>query len=147
MDRWRAPLLALAVASSALGLALFLALDARDDRSGPTCAPGDRALRRIEMVFGLSRKDRTDVSDTEWSDFLAREVTPRFRDGLTVLAANGQWLNGDGDIVREPARVVLIWAVPAADLDNRVEHIRIAWRRDQRQDSVLRAYATDCVSF
>jgi hypothetical protein len=104
-------------------------------------------MRRVELVFGFSRKNRVDVSEADWAAFLAREVTPRFPEGLTVLAAHGQWQDRSGAIVREPARLVLIWARTAADLDQRIEHIRTAWKREHEQESVLRAESTDCVSF
>jgi hypothetical protein len=126
-------LFALVVAG--IGTALLLGIG-RGGSEMAVCANGDRALRRVELVFGLSRTGRTDVSETEWSDFLAREVTPRFPDGLTVLGANGQWRNSAGTLVREPARLLLVWAAAAPDLDQRIEHIRTAWKREQQQDSV-----------
>ncbi|MEZ5817943.1 MAG: DUF3574 domain-containing protein [Hyphomicrobiaceae bacterium] len=112
-----------------------------------TCGQAHTRLRRIELVFGLSRKDQVDVSDAAWSLFLAREVTPRFPDGLTVLSASGQWRNKAGDIVREPSRLLLIWAQPSADLDDRIEAIRSAWKSAHGQESVLRADGASCVSF
>src|SRR5690606_34666568 len=66
-QRWRTPLLALTLALAAVGVALLLSLNIRGATSGPTCIPGDRALRRIEVIFGLSREGRTDVSEAEWS--------------------------------------------------------------------------------
>lgn len=145
--RWRLPLLALALVFGLAGATLLLAPHLRPVPNGPVCAAGDQALRRVELVFGLSRKGRTDVGDTEWSDFLAREVTPRFPEGLTVLTANGQWRNAAGVIVHEPARLLLVWAAPAPDLERRIEGIRTAWKQEHRQESVLRAYGNDCVSF
>lgn len=141
-------LLALALVVGAAGTTLFLAPQFRDGiKNAQACAAGDERLRRIELVFGLSRKGRADVSEAEWSDFMEREVTPRFPDGLTVIAANGQWRNAAGMIVREPARLLLVWAAAIPDLDQRIEHIRTAWKREQQQESVLRAFSTDCVSF
>jgi hypothetical protein len=146
-QRWGIPLLALALMIAAAG-AIVLWLPRLGTSGGAVlCANNGSALRRVELVFGLSRKGRSDVSETEWSDFLAREITPRFPDGLTVLAANGQWRGPGGTIVREPARLLLVWTPPAPDLDGKIEHIRAAWKREQQQDSVLRAIGTDCVSF
>jgi len=147
-QRWRTSMLALALAMGAAGVALVWAPRFQSGiEHAQGCDEGGTRLRRIELVFGLSRKAREDVSEVEWSDFLAREVTPRFPDGLTVLAANGQWRNAAGVIVREPARLLLVWAAAAPDLDQRIEQIRTAWKREQQQESVLRADSTDCVSF
>jgi len=148
VQRWRLPTLALAFAIGATGVALILAPRFQGGiEHTQGCGDGGTRLRRVELVFGLSRKEREDVSEAEWSDFLSREVTPRFPDGLTVLAANGQWRNVAGVIVKEPARLLLVWAAAAPDLDQRIEQIRTAWKREHQQESVLRADSADCVSF
>lgn len=134
--------LALAVGAGAAWLAL-----AGRGTFGFACPAGAAAMHRLELVFGLSRNGRVDVSETEWAQFLNLEVTPRFPDGLTVFAASGQWRNATGVIIREPSRVLLIWVRPAADLDARVTAVREAWKAAHQQESVLRADATSCVSF
>jgi len=111
------------------------------------CSPGTETMRRIELVFGLARKDRLDVPESEWEEFLAREVTPRFPDGLTVLSGSGQWRNAAGAVVREPSRLLLVWAHAAPDLDARITAIREAWKSAQHQESVLRADGVSCVGF
>jgi hypothetical protein len=111
------------------------------------CPAGAQPMQRLELVFGLSRKGRVDVSEAEWALFLDREVTPRFPDGLTVLAGSGQWRNKTGVVIREPSRILLVWVTPAADLDARVEAVREAWKSAQAQESVLRANGASCVAF
>ncbi|MGE0765203.1 MAG: DUF3574 domain-containing protein [Hyphomicrobiaceae bacterium] len=147
IQRWPSAWIAISIVLAAAGAAALWDSRVGGARSAGVCARGDAALRRVELVFGFSRKGRVDVGEAEWSDFLAREVTPRFPDGLTVLPASGQWRTRAGNIVQEPARLLLVWAAAAPDLDERVEQIRAAWKREQKQDSVLRAYGTDCVSF
>jgi hypothetical protein len=51
---------------------------------------GDGVLQ-AELLFGRNIEGRANVSDAQWTDFLGREVTPRFPDGLTVFEAAGQW--------------------------------------------------------
>ena len=53
------------------------------------------------------------VSDADWAAFLADTVTPRFLDGLTVLAGAGQ-RQGD-DVVRERSKVVVTYAPGESD--------------------------------
>jgi len=56
-----------------------------------SCRAPARAMTRLEMLFGTARPNGPPISDEEWAAFVDAEVTPRFSDGLTVLAvpANG----------------------------------------------------------
>jgi len=144
-ERWRLPLFGLATVAG-VGAIILSTAHMRSRVAGEVCSEGSSPHRRIELVFGLSRKDRADVTEMEWSDFLSREVTPRFPDGLTVIPTSGQWRSVSGAIIREPSRLLLVWAA-GPGVDDRVEHIRTAWKREHRQESVLRAIGLDCVSF
>lgn len=139
-------LLLVALALGATGIAMGLSAGRRGAVE-PHCVAGAAAMLRLELAFGLSRKGRVDVSEAEWTTFLDREVTPRFPDGLTVLAGRGQWRNAAGVAVGEPARLLLIWVKPAQDLEARIAAVREAWKRAHDQESVLRADGTSCVSF
>lgn len=145
-NRWQTALLAASLALGAGGTWLGLTNSGRNE-SGLTCGAGSAPMRRLELVLGMSRKGKVDVGDAEWAAFLEREVTPRFPDGLTVLSGIGQWRGASGAIVREPARIVLVWAAMAPDLDARIEAIRTAWKTANDQESVLRADGWSCVSF
>jgi len=111
-----------------------------------TCRTGAKPMARVELLFGLSAAAGP-IATAAWRAFLAREGTPRFPDGLTVLAAEGQWRNGTGRITGEPSRAVIIWYAPAPDADARIEAIRDAYKRRFHQESVLRVDGEDCVSF
>jgi hypothetical protein len=50
------------------------------------CAPPAQSMVSAELVFGRNIGDRLGVSDAAFADFLAREITPRFPDGLTAIA-------------------------------------------------------------
>ena len=104
-------------------------------------------MHRIELVFGMSRQGQPDISEAGWRKFLDAEITPRLPDGLTVLEGQGQWRNSAGEIVKEPSRLLLVWAKPQSDLTQRIEAIRSAWKQAQGQESVLKAESYDCVSF
>jgi len=145
-NRWQIGFLAASLALGAGGTWLGLTNLGRGQDSA-TCAGTSVPMRRHELVFGMSRKGRIDFGDEEWAGFLAREVTPRFPDGLTVLSGTGQWRGTSGAIVREPARIMLVWAASAPDLDARIEAIRTAWKTRHDQESVLRADGWSCVSF
>lgn len=98
---------------------------------------------RLELVFGLGQG----VSERSFMHFLARQVTPRFPDGLSLFEGYGQWRNGKGRLVKERSRLLLIWHAADADSDAKVEAIRAAYKKRFRQESVLRAESLSCVSF
>ena len=138
--------------SLALALAAFLLLGppAHAD-AGPTpaisCQANATLMSRLELLFGMSRRDAPPVSDEEWQSFVDQEVTPRFPDGLTVVQGYGQWRNSKGVIAKENSRVLMIWYEPKADSDERIEAIRKAYRTRFNQESVMRVDSMSCVSF
>ncbi len=139
-------MLAVSLALGASGTWLGLTGASRNG-GGLACQNGSVPMRRLELVLGMSRRGQVDISEPEWSTFLAREVTPRFPDGLTVLEGNGQWKGSSGAIVREPARLLLVWVKPTPDLEARIDGVRAAWKAAHSQESVLRADGLSCVSF
>ena len=111
------------------------------------CPPGAKAMKRVELLFGMRLKAGRTVGDAAWRAFLADEVTPRFPDGLTVLPAYGQWRAASGRITREPARLLLILLAPTPDSDADIEAVRDAFKRRFEQESVVRVESSACVSF
>ena len=65
-----------------------------------SACPADNAMVQTTLYFGLSRPAGKDITAQEWQQFVDRDVTPRFRDGLTVFDARGQWLGNDGKVAR-----------------------------------------------
>jgi hypothetical protein len=99
-------------------------------------------MARSELFFGAGA-----VSQTAWHQFLSREVTPRFPDGLTALDGYGQWKAPNGTIAKERARILLIWHAPDAKTDAAIDAIRDAYKKHFHQLSVMRVDGEDCVSF
>ena len=56
-----------------------------------------RALRfaRTELYFGTAMSEGP-VTEAQFQDFVDREVTPRFPDGLTITKADGRFRTEDG---------------------------------------------------
>src|SRR5688572_3392697 len=61
---------------------------------------------RSELYFAVGNEDGTGtIDEAKWREFLDREVTPRFPDGLTVLDGYGQWrFQQDGRLVRQRSK-------------------------------------------
>jgi hypothetical protein len=98
-------------------------------------------MSRLELIFGSG------VAEGRFRDFLAKEVTPRFPDGLSLFSGYGQWRNPDGHILKQQSRLLLIWYVPDAQSNEKIEAIRNAYKKRFHQQSVLRADGFSCVSF
>jgi hypothetical protein len=109
------------------------------DRS-PGVASNREVFLRTELYFGTARRDIDPVSDGEWRDFLEFVITKRFPEGLTVIAAEGQYRDDSG-IVNKEKTYVLILLYPLKDWKRRnesIEFIREAYKKAFKQQSVLR---------
>jgi hypothetical protein len=102
------------------------------------------------LYFGLGPADQPQqgISEQAWREFLDREVTPRFPDGLSVLDVYGQW-QGAQSASPERLRSKLLVIDHADTAQNRakIEAIRTAWKRRTGDQSVLRVTQPADVSF
>ena len=137
---------ALAIVSAVVGAGLVTVYRAVP-APAPACRAGSTSLARLELLFGLGKRDGSSISDDEWAAFLDAEVTPRFPAGLTVLSGYGQWRGDTGALTREASRVLLVWYTPGPGSEHKIEAIRAAYRERFSQDSVMRVDSRSCVSF
>jgi hypothetical protein len=104
-------------------------------------APGVDAqlFARTELYFG-SERPGPDVSRAEFAQFLDREITPRFPDGLTLLTGRGQFREADGAIVEETSFVLILFYPyeDRAEASALIEEIRRLYLEQFDQESVLR---------
>jgi hypothetical protein len=107
------------------------------------CSGAQKPWVVADLLFG-----RSHVSEANWVRFLAAEVTPRFPDGFTVIDANGQWRNPEGQkITRERSKLLMIAMPPGADNDERLQKIIEAYKTRFKQQSVGLILRPACVSF
>ncbi|WP_081866801.1 DUF3574 domain-containing protein [Asaia bogorensis] len=107
-----------------------------------------REMLSITLAFGLTEPGGRAITASEWSDFLAREVTPRFPAGLSVVEAQGQWQDEPGGpVTHEPARLVWILTPRAVTLAPALAAIRDAYRKRFNQQSVGAFIHSGCASF
>ena len=102
------------------------------------------------LYFGLGPADHPEqgISETKWRNFLDREVTPRFPDGLSVQDVYGQWRGkGQTQTERERSKVLIIDYPDTAENRAKVEAIRAAWKKLTGDESVLRVTMPADVSF
>ncbi|MGA3034462.1 MAG: DUF3574 domain-containing protein [Terracidiphilus sp.] len=103
-----------------------------------------------KLYFGLGPADHPErgVSEAEWRDFLDREVTPRFPDGLSVVDVYGQW-QGKNQTAPERLRskVLIIDYPDNAENHGKIDAIRSAWKQRTHDQSVLKVTEPADVSF
>ncbi len=110
------------------------------------------AIRWVDtrLYFGLGSADDTTkgTSEAMWRDFLDKEVTPRFPDGLSVLDVYGQW-QGKGQTApgRERSKLLVIDYPATAENAAKIEAIRAAWKQRTHAQSVLKVTQPADVSF
>jgi hypothetical protein len=103
---------------------------------------------RTELYFGTSRAIDPPVTERQFHEFVEREVTERFPDGLTLLEAYGQFRTSAGVLVREKSFLLILFYPPQMqDAHRRIQEIRQAYKDAYSQESVLRVDAFSFVSF
>jgi len=123
--------------------------------SGATAQPapppchGAQQLRMVaELLFGRDIGRRVGVSEAAWASFVARELTPRFPDGLTITDAIGQRRDRDsGRTVQEPSKHVEIVLPGNRDDEARLDAVAAAYKHQFHQQSVGVIVRPACVSF
>ena len=143
-QRMRAIVVAWLMGAGLLGLAMTSSTFAQ----ALACQGSQKPQQVADLMFGRKIGDHAIVSEGAWRRFVAREITTRFPDGLTILDGRGQWLDPKTKrVVREPSSVVMI-ALPgnAEDFD-RLNLIAEAYKRQFRQQAVGIIVRPACVSF
>ena len=112
------------------------------------CRADQKNAAVAELMFGRKIGDRIGVTQTAWSRFVDRELSPRFPDGLTVVDASGQWRDETRNrLIREPSKLVTIVLRDAERDQERIDQIVTAYKRRFRQQSVGVIVRPACVSF
>lgn len=137
-----------AVSLSLLGACLILARPLAARTRALSCAGAQRPQQVAELLFGRDIGRRRGVSDSAFAHFVARELTPRFPDGLTITDATGQWRDPvGGGLVREATKRVDIVLPGHADDQAKLDGVVTAYKREFRQRSVGVIVQWACVSF
>jgi hypothetical protein len=123
--------------------ALLCARTGAADAQGLACSAPQKPMLDIELLLGRGK-----ANGARWRAFLAREVTPRFPDGLTVYDTGGQWRDDKRNvIVRERSRVLRIIVPAGAPAAEKAAAVADAYKRQFRQKSVGIVIRPACASF
>jgi uncharacterized protein DUF3574 len=112
------------------------------------CPAPQQPMQQVELMFGRNIGGRLGVSEAKWSRFVAREVTPRFPEGLSIVDAAGQWQDRERHrVVREPSKLVMIVTTDDAPARDRIAAIVAAYKQQFRQQSVGVISRAVCAAF
>ena len=107
----------------------------------------DNQMQQTTLYFGLSRPAGKAITGQEWQQFVDGDVTPRFREGLTVFDAHGQWLGNDGKVAREESKALMLIHGTDAQSEAKIEALRGIYKSRFAQESVMRVDQPACVQF
>lgn len=104
-------------------------------------------LTKNELYFGLSKPAGSRISEIEWQQFVNTVITPRFREGLTVIDANGQYQNNTGTIIREKTKLVILIHDNSLTKNKMIQEVIVNYKQKFQQESVLQVTSDVKVSF
>jgi hypothetical protein len=112
------------------------------------CHAGLKAQEVAELLFGRNIGGHIGVSEAQFERFVAREISSRFPDGLTILDGRGEWRDtARGTTVHEPSKVVEIVLPGKADDIGALNQIAAAYKSAFHQQSVGIVVRSACVAF
>jgi len=109
--------------------------------------PSKKILTKDELYFGLSKPAGGMVSEAQWQQFLNLVITPRFPNGLTVVAASGQYLNTSSELTKENTKLVILIYENSPTRNQMITQIIDIYKRMFDQESVLRVTSSVKVAF
>jgi hypothetical protein len=119
--------------------------------SGDAAHPGQTSgWVDTKLYFGLGPAEDASrgVSEAKWREFLDKEVTTRFPDGLSVVDVYGQWLSKKrATPERLRSKMLVIDYADTQQNRDKIEAIRAAWKSMTHDQSVLRVTQPADVSF
>ncbi len=113
----------------------------------PACAIGAPMIETM-LFLGMDKPDGAEVSVTEFAHFIEEVVTPRWKEGYTILEAAGLWYSEQRRMTdRESTRILLRLHDGGAAESSDAEAIRAAYIQRFDQDAVLRTDRRTCADF
>lgn len=128
--------------------ALTLSCQHRTENGAPSAGLRGDPYVQTMLVFGLSKPGGA-VTEAEWQYFVDSYITPRYRQGLTIIDTDGQWMMQTGEVIKEDSRsIILLYGADArAENDKNIEFIIDTYKKLHQQEAVLRIDTAADVSF
>ena len=106
------------------------------------------AMIETRLYFGLSEPSGRQITERQFADFVAKDVTPVLPEGFTIQDAHGFWKDGKTARTISETSKVLVRLHPAnADSNAALDRIADAYKARFHQESVLRTDSQVCADF
>lgn len=109
-----------------------------------TCAAPLKPALELNLYFGRDIEGGGEVSERQWAEFVASEVTPRFPDGLSVLNVAGQSRNSANQTLRERTKLLIVVVFDAPAHQPKIAAIVDAYNKRFSQINVFRTEKPTC---
>jgi uncharacterized protein YrzB (UPF0473 family) len=106
-------------------------------------AESDPMLIQQDLYFGRNIGTTGRVTKQQFQQFLRDVVAPRFSTGVIVYDAKGQFLDSDGDLIREPSQVISLVYEDTISNQQAINDIIAAYKEQFQQESVLQVENED----
>jgi hypothetical protein len=115
----------------------------------PIPSPLQQDWTRTDLYFGLTRRDKSLISDADFQKFIDTTVTPLFPNGFTLTPATGQYLDSQKTLHQEPTRVltILYQSKDAQQTALKIQQITQTYCRNFNQQSVLKTTTPTTATF
>lgn len=136
--------LALLAALGLLSACTQTGTPAQPPQVAASCAVPLRSALEVNLYFGRDIEGGGEVSERQWAEFVAAEVTPRFPDGLSVLNVAGQSRNSRNQTLRERTKLLVVVVFDAPGHRNKIEAVVDAYNKRFGQHGVFRTEHMVC---
>ncbi len=109
-----------------------------------SCAAPLKPALELNLYFGRNIEGGSEVSERQWAEFVASEVTPRFPDGLSILNVAGQSRNSANQTLRERTKLLIVVVFDAPAHRAKVQAIVEAYNRRFSQIAVFQVEHAVC---
>ena len=109
--------------------------------------PGEQQVT-AQLFYGRAHRDGSQINAAEWADYLAKDVTPRFPAGLTVIEASGQWQHPKtARVMREKSTIIEIVTSASPETWARMQELRDIYKKRFQQEVVGLVVNLSCASW
>jgi len=130
-----------------IAISLVAVLGACTQTQAPQLCPR-ASMTETRIYFGLSQPSGRQITERQFADFVATEVTPRLAEGFTIQDGHGFWKDGQTTrTISENSKVLVRLHQANAESSVALDQIADAYKTRFHQESVLRTDSPVCADF
>ena len=140
-------MVSIAAGVAALGLAGCISVPETSSPGAAMACQAGSPMVETSLYLGMNKPGGT-ISRYQFQIFIETEVVPRWKEGFTVLDAQGLWRSEEHGVSENEASHVLIRIHDGStEASAGIEAIRDAYIKQFQQDAVLRTDRQTCADF